>query len=173
MRSTRLPVGKLAAIRRMELSVCETVKETLRPLVRVVASVALAFGSGGCSGYLWRPTITPLADAAVAEAPLQVTTRLFANAESRRYVLSWARVEGDSLIGTVAEEYRRGSTGRWNMVGQTEPQRRIAVAIADISEVSRRVREPSAARTGALLLGLSAFAYFVVPRLFIPYGAET
>ena len=85
--------------------------------------------------------------------PLRVTTRTLATGEAHRYVLSWARVNGDSLVGVVFEEHERDSGGRWSAVPQGERERRIAVATADIAEVSRREREPSDARTAALIIG--------------------
>jgi len=91
-----------------------------------------------------------------------VTTRPLANEETHRYVLSWARVDGDSLVGVVREEYRRTGAGRWGFVPQTDPERGVAVDTADIAEVSRQEREPSGRRTIAVLLGLTTLAYAVI-----------
>jgi len=133
-----------------------------RQLVGGARSVVLALTFGGCYAYPWRPVTAPLPSVAAVGAPLRVTTRRFANDETHRYVLSWARVDGDSLVGVVREEYRRTGAGRWSLVPQTERERRIAVGTADIAEVSRQEREPSGRRTIAFLLGLTALAYAVV-----------
>jgi|RhiMethySRZTD1v2_1073278.scaffolds.fasta_scaffold34802_3 hypothetical protein len=132
-----------------------------RQLVGGAGFVVLALALGGCYAYPWRPAGAPLASVAAAGAPLRVTTRPLANEETHRYVLSWARVAGDSLVGVVRAEYRRTGAGRWSFVPQTERARRVAVDTADIAEVSRQEREPSGPRTIAILLALTALAYAV------------
>ena len=132
--------------------------------------MGLALTVSGCYAYPWRPTTAPLASVAAAEALLRVTTRPFTTEEPHRYVFSWARVAGDSLVGVVCEEYRRTGAGRWSLVPQNERERRVAVATADIAEVSRQEREPSRPRTIAILLALTALAYAVVWAAGHPTG---
>jgi hypothetical protein len=141
-----------------------------RRLASTAVPVVLALALGACSAYPWRPATGPLASVAVAAAPLRLTTRPLANDLAHRYVLSWARVQGDSLVGVAVQEYRQDRDGRWSFVRQDERERRVAVATADIAEVSRQVPEPSAARNVTLLLGLTALAYAVVWGLSHPKG---
>jgi len=141
-----------------------------RHLVRVAVSALVAVALSGCSAYPWRPATGTLASVAATGSPLRVTTRPSANAVTYRYVLAWARVAGDSLIGVVREEYQSVGAGGWRLVPQTERERRVAMATADIVDVSRREPEPSATRTLALLLGLTALAYAVVWAALHPRG---
>src|SRR5215204_4231264 len=81
------------------------------------ASVVVSFALSGCYRYPWRAAPDPIAAAAASvDTPLLVTTRAPPNGAAHRYVLSWARVAEDSLVGVVFEEYRRIEGGRWSMV---------------------------------------------------------
>ena len=110
---------------------------------------------GGCSVHPWRSSSDPLALAAADGTPLRVTTRAAADGRAHRYVISSARVEGDSLVGVAYEEYERLGDGRWSLLeGERDP--RVSLAIADLADVSRREREFSPARTSVVMVVVAA-----------------
>jgi len=65
-------------------------------------------------------------------------------------VLFSARLEGDSLVGVADEEARRVADGPWEAARVGAGGRRVAVATADVVEVSRR--EGSSNRSAVVLL---------------------
>jgi hypothetical protein len=100
------------------------------------AYVALTLPLLGC--HAWRPTSEPLpALTTSGGTTLRVTTRPSATGTAHRYVLFSARLEGDSLVGVADEEARRVGDGLWEQVLVEAGGRRVAVAAADVVEVSR------------------------------------
>ena len=105
--------------------------------VASAACVALALPLLGC--HAWRPASEPLpALTGSGGRTLRVTTRPSATGVAHRYVLFSARLEGDSLVGIADEEARRVADGPWEGAQAAAGGRRVAVATADIAEVSRR-----------------------------------
>ena len=113
------------------------------------ACVAVALLLLGCRP--WRPASEPLpALTASGGTTLRVTTRPSATGVAHRYVLFSARLEGDSLVGLADEEARRVGAGPWEPAQGEAGGRRVAVATADVVEVSRR--QGSSNRSAVVLL---------------------
>jgi len=110
----------------------------------------------GCYVHPWRSSSAPLASVATGGTPLRVTTRESVDGKARRFVFSSARVEGDSLVGLVYEEYERVGSGPWSQLQRGDRDARVSVATADVTEVSRREREASAVRSMVLLVVIAA-----------------
>jgi hypothetical protein len=113
---------------------------------------------GGCYVHPWRSSSTPLASVAAAGTPLRVTTRVSVDGRVHQYVFSSARVEGDSLVGLVYEQYQRVGDGPWSPLRGSERDPRVSLATADVADVSRREREPSPVRSMLLLAIIAAGA---------------
>jgi hypothetical protein len=111
---------------------------------------------GACHVHPWRSSSGPLASVAAAGKPLRVTTRMSVDGRVDYYVFSSARVEGDSLVGLVYEQYQRIGDGPWSPLQRSERDPRVSVATADVADVSRREREASLGRTSVLLVVIAA-----------------
>ena len=117
------------------------------------ACAALSLAVPGC--HAWRPASEPLpALTASGGMTLRVTTRPMPTGEAYRYVLRSARLEGDSLVGVPVNVARRVGRAGWNVTHSAAGRPRVALATADIVEVSRQ--EPSSGRTLTLLVVVAA-----------------
>lgn len=114
------------------------------------AWLTLAFAAAGCRQS--RPVSAAPPPIATDERTLHVTTGALATGVAHRYVLRSARVGTDSVVGMVVEESQTNGTGGWGAVVREAGTRRVAVATADIVEMSRS--EPSPNRTAFIVVGV-------------------
>jgi hypothetical protein len=125
------------------------------------ACVVLTFSLVGCQA--WRPASEPLAAlTASGGTTLRVSTRPSPTGVAHQYVLFSARLEGDSLVGVADEEARRVADGPWQAAPVKPGGRRVAVATADIVEVSRRDGSSNRSSRSALVLVVVAGVLFAL-----------
>jgi hypothetical protein len=130
------------------------------------ACVALTLLLFGCQA--WRPASEPLpALTASGGTTLRVTTRPSVAGVAHRYVLFSARLDGDSLVGFADEEARRVGDGPWQRAQVAEGERRVAIATADVAEVSRK----EGSSKGSAVVLLAVVGGLIVLYLGLTYAA--